>query len=164
MAAHLSWRWIVLIMYGDHLEASVSYEAHIHTLSCWFKSLSKPLTAPKKERINPGSVSSLSPSLSPSHTSFLFPSIALSLSLCLSVFLFPSLSLSLSLAPSLTSEALKCTPGPNRTEQPLWAREKKLESVCPDISPAPARSEGRGKDREAERGREREGERERRGR
>lgn len=82
----------------------------------------KPLTAPQKERISPGYVSFLprSPprSLSLTHTQpdthFFFLSLRCPLSLILSL----SFSLSLS-RPSLTSEVLKCTPGPNRTEQPL---------------------------------------------
>lgn len=57
-----------------------------------------------KERINTGRV-------------FLYLSLRCTVDVSL-LSLFPSLSLSLS-HPSLTSEALKCTPGPNRTEQPL---------------------------------------------
>lgn len=160
MAAHLSWRWIVLIMYGDHLKASANCEAPSDTPSCRFNPGQTP-AARKNHRLPPLTAKEstlavhpfplypsicLSPTPSQTHTSFFFPSIASSL--CVS---------------HIRSAEMHPRAKSHRTT-PLSQR-KKLESVCPDISPAPARSEGRGKrqrerrERESERGGKRLGQR-----
>lgn len=93
MAAHLSWRWIALIMHGDHLKASVSYEEHAHLeLLVQRRSKARHLKTadcPLERKDKPWQCLL---SLSLSHTSFLFLSIALALSLSLSLTLSHSLS------------------------------------------------------------------------
>lgn len=143
MAAHLSWRWIVLIMYGDHLKASVSYEEHVHlkllvqrwSKACPFETADCPLERKDKPW-------QCLLSLSLTHT------------LPFSFSPLPSLSLPLSRPLSHIRSAEMHPRAKSHRTTPLSQR-KKLESVCPDISPAPARSEGRGKDRGREKGRER---------
>lgn len=155
MAAHLSWRWIALIMHGDHLKASVSYEEHAHLeLLVQRRSKARHLKTadcPLERKDKPWQCLL---SLSLSHTSFLFLSIALALSLSL------SLTLSHSLSPPLSHQKRWNAPQGQIAQNNPSEPEKKAGIRLPWYFTSTSQERGererqRGREKGRERGRER---------